>query len=144
MNDRIQKELDLAAEELDRKGYRDLADKVDFYNNRLTKTSSKRGTDLIRKALERIDEETDRRDGVTDRDTRRTSIRNRRSRRPSRRRVSVRSRTSRDDVRSRVSTRRVRPRPHSRVASRVREDPDRMSRSSRQLRIARLMRRRSR
>ena len=56
----IQRELDLAAEELDRQGYKDLADKVDLYNTKLQRASS-REIPLIRKALINVQEEADRR-----------------------------------------------------------------------------------
>jgi hypothetical protein len=60
----IQKELDTAAEELDRKGYRDLANRVDHYNARLMKAKQDSEIQLIARALGRIDKESDRRDEV--------------------------------------------------------------------------------
>jgi hypothetical protein len=52
----VQHELDLAAEELDKSGYKDLADKVDYYNSRLA-NASETELPLIRRSLSRIQSE---------------------------------------------------------------------------------------
>lgn len=56
----VRRELDLAAEELDKKGFKDLADKIDFYNARLQRASAKE-IPLIRRALRRVQIESSRR-----------------------------------------------------------------------------------
>jgi len=57
----VEKELDLAAEELESFGYVDLADKVDYYNERLMAVKSSKELPIIRRALKRIESEASRR-----------------------------------------------------------------------------------
>ena len=57
----IEKELDQAAEELDKFGYKDLADKVDYYNERLMAVKSSKDIPIIRRELQRIENEASRR-----------------------------------------------------------------------------------
>jgi len=59
----VEKELDKAAEELDKFGYKDLADKVDYYNERLMAVKSTKEIPRIRRGLERIENEASRRQG---------------------------------------------------------------------------------
>jgi len=59
----VEKELDLAAEELDSFGYKDLADKVDYYNERLMEVKSSKALPIIRRSLQRIEREATRRRG---------------------------------------------------------------------------------
>jgi len=56
----VQRELDLAATELENAGQTDLAGKVDYYNNRLMQATAGE-VPLIRRALSRIMEEAKRR-----------------------------------------------------------------------------------
>jgi hypothetical protein len=51
----VQKQLDLAAEALDNQGLSDLADKVDYLNDKLFNVSSKKEFDLIKKGLANIE-----------------------------------------------------------------------------------------
>lgn len=57
----VEKELDLASEELEGFGYVDLADKVDYYNERLMEVKSNKELPVIRRALQRIEHEASRR-----------------------------------------------------------------------------------
>lgn len=57
----VERELDLAAEELDKFGYKDLADKVDYYNERLMEVKSNKEIPAIRRGLKRIENEASRR-----------------------------------------------------------------------------------
>jgi len=59
----VEKELDKAAEELEKHGYVDLADKVDYYNECLMKVKSEKDIPSIRRGLERIEHEASRRQG---------------------------------------------------------------------------------
>lgn len=59
----VERELDLAAEELDGFGYKDLADKVDYYNERLMEVDSSKDLPIIRRSLQRIEREASRRRG---------------------------------------------------------------------------------
>ena len=59
----VEKELDLAAEELEKFGYVDLADKVDYYNERLMTVKSSKEIPVIRRSLQRIEHEASRRQG---------------------------------------------------------------------------------
>ena len=59
----VEKELDLAAEELEKFGYVDLADKVDYYNERLMEVKSSKEIPIIRRSLQRIEHEAARRQG---------------------------------------------------------------------------------
>jgi len=59
----VERELDLAAEELDKFGYKDLADKVDYYNERLMEVKSSKEIPVIRRALKRVEREASRRQG---------------------------------------------------------------------------------
>lgn len=61
----IQKQLDFAASELDRQGHEDLANKVDFYSDRLQRASSNE-VPLIRRALIRVNLEAKRRQASED------------------------------------------------------------------------------
>ena len=49
----VQDQLDLAASELEKSGFADLAEKVDYYNDRLVKETASE-LPLIRRALQRI------------------------------------------------------------------------------------------
>lgn len=60
----VQTEIDLAADELDKAGHTDLAEKVDYYGNRLM-TATAGEVPLIRRALSRILDEARRRMGAT-------------------------------------------------------------------------------
>jgi hypothetical protein len=51
-----QSQLDLAANELEKSGFADLAEKVDYYNNRLMKAGASE-IPLIKRALHRIQQE---------------------------------------------------------------------------------------
>lgn len=53
----VRRELDLAAEDLEKQGFNDLADKVDFYNDRLMRATSSREVDIIRRALARVEKD---------------------------------------------------------------------------------------
>jgi hypothetical protein len=64
----VQRELDLAAEELERAGHFDLAEKVDYYSNRLMQASADE-VPLLRRALSRINIEANRRMRYKDEDT---------------------------------------------------------------------------
>lgn len=57
----VRKELDLAAEELERHGFSDLANKVDGYNEKLMKLSETDDLQTVRRALARIEREAVRR-----------------------------------------------------------------------------------
>ena len=57
----VERELDLAAEELDKFGYKDLADKVDYYNERLMEVKSSKEIPVIRRALQRVEQQASRR-----------------------------------------------------------------------------------
>ena len=57
----VERELDLAAEELDKFGYKDLADKVDYYNERLMEVKSSKEIPAIRRSLQRVEREASRR-----------------------------------------------------------------------------------
>lgn len=73
----IQNKLDRAAAILDKKGYTDLANKVDHYGDRFMKASSQKEVDLIKRALARVNDEADRRDGKETDTEDRPSIRER-------------------------------------------------------------------
>jgi hypothetical protein len=73
----IQNKLDRAAVILDKKGYKDLADRVDHYGDRFIKASSKKEVELIKRALARVNDEADRRDGKEGKTDDRPSIRER-------------------------------------------------------------------
>lgn len=79
----VRTELDKAASELDSLGYRDLADKVDKANYGLMQAKTNKDVTKIRKYLEAIDREANRRQGIeTDKERRvRTSDKTARSRR---------------------------------------------------------------
>ncbi len=73
----IQNKLDRAAAVLDKKGYKDLADRIDHYSDRFMKASSKKEVELIKRALARVNDEADRRDGKSTDTRNRSSIRER-------------------------------------------------------------------
>jgi len=58
----LQRQLDLSAQELDGKGYRDLSDSVDGISNELMSTDME-GVPALREQLETVSVESDRRDG---------------------------------------------------------------------------------
>jgi len=58
----LQKELDVAADELETLGHTDLADMVDHYNDRLMASATVRDVNLVRRALQRIEREASRRE----------------------------------------------------------------------------------
>jgi len=147
----IQRELDLAAEELDRKGHRDLADQVDYFNERLSHTDDPEEIEGIKQALKKIDIQARRRDRGG-RGTGRSSLRARLLRRRlaqrslrsrPRSRLAARRRLLRDEdePRSRLAARRLALR--RRLAARSRAPRRRSSRleSLRARRLARLRRR---
>lgn len=57
----VERELDLAAEELDKFGYKDLADRVDYYNERLMEVKNNKEIPAIRRSLQRVEREASRR-----------------------------------------------------------------------------------
>jgi len=125
----IQRELDLAAEELDRKGHRDLADQVDYFNERLSHTDDPEEIEGIKQALKKIDIQARRRDRGG-RGTGRSSLRARLLRR-------------------RLAQRSLRSRPRSRLAARRRllrdeEDEPRSRLAARRLALRRRLAARSR
>jgi hypothetical protein len=58
----LQKELDVAADELETLGHTDLADMVDHYNDRLMTSATVKDVNLVRRALQRIEREASRRE----------------------------------------------------------------------------------
>ena len=71
----IQKDLDLAAAEFDKKGWKDLADKVDRYSSKLVTSKDKAEISMIGRALERVNREADRRSGKSkDKDSARKQL----------------------------------------------------------------------
>jgi hypothetical protein len=58
--DAVQKELDLAAHELEKAGHKDLAERVDYYGDRLMKVTAGE-VPLLRRALSRVLDEAKRR-----------------------------------------------------------------------------------
>lgn len=107
----VQKELDLAAEELEKQGHKDLATKVDFYNDRLQRAASKE-IPLIRRALQRIQIESARRarkdpSTAKDREAKRAAILERvRSRRARLSTPRPRRESRLDEIKERLAARR--------------------------------------
>jgi hypothetical protein len=60
----MQSKLDHAAKKLDGKGYRDLADRVDAYNEKLMASKTRKEVDGIREVLVRVNREATRRDEI--------------------------------------------------------------------------------
>lgn len=81
----IQRELDLAAEELEKHGYIDLADKVDRYTGKLMDITSAKEIPIIRRALARVEREADRRQAGNREITSRKELKSKESVRKSRR-----------------------------------------------------------
>lgn len=78
---KISRHLDVAAEKLDRKGYSDLADKIDQCNKRLATAKTTRVKKLIANTIGKVDREADRRDRAAKpgSDTNRVNSRRRRT-----------------------------------------------------------------